>query len=587
MHPDIPHSTSLYALFFALAHVVTWCIVFWYGYKHRYPLIPWLLIITTGFICFTIGTHVFAIDFKEIKELVINGKFLQGSAKSLIGGLLLAVPAMLLVKNLLKFHNDVFSPYAFAILLSIAIQRIGCFFSGCCYGKLTEMPWGIHYSHGFSAHIAQWEQGLISTPQLNALAVHPVQLYESFLCLVAFTFLIVFSKLKWFHGPIIYLSLLFYSIIRLTTEFFRAHESQNFFSGLLWGINTVQWMMIGSIFLCIYILAKQSKVLVSGKNELFYSAGFSTYFWFFTLFIIILFTPAFYSQLERLLLGVLFIPLSSLVFWEFFKSITIPQLRWTSAALCVTGFFIMSQTSPLIESDTLKKGKNYHEIGIGGYAGYNMMSTYTEDCDGKKTPLQEYKENYYLLGAGYKFVKEISPDKRLTLGIGGSYGELTEHIEELSYDFSQIMYSVNPYVQYDLRSIGIGLGFAAGDISLFHGENYAKPFSTFTRYSLLPMVHLRTGNLEHVWGEFNYGYRFPGFAPSNEFEILLGVHGYNGNILRAGTSSYHALVLRPEFNIQNKVFIEPYIGILGPLFSGSYMNRMGYQGGLNLRYRIY
>jgi len=587
MYPDIQHSISLYGIFFALAHLATWGIVFWYGIKRKYPLIPWLLIITTGFICFTIGTHFFAVDFRELGELIKSGKFLQGSAKSLIGGLLLAVPAMLLVKKLLKFHDDVFSPYAYAILLSIAIQRIGCFFSGCCYGKLTNMPWGIQYSHGYNAHITQWEQGLISSSELDSLAVHPVQLYESILCLVAFTLLIIISRRKWFHGPIIYLSLLFYSIIRLTTEFFRANESQNFFEGLLWGLNTVQWMMIGTILFCIYILSKQEKVNYSEKSKFSFSFGLSTYIWFLVLFIIILLTPAFYSPLERLLLGVLFIPLSSLVFWEFFKSITIPQLRWTSAALCVTGFFIMSQKSHMIESDTLKKGKNYHEIGVGGYIGYNTMSTYTEDCDGTKTPTEEFKENYYLVGAGYKFVKEISPEKKLTLGIGGSYGRLDEHVEGISYDYSQTMYSINPYIQYDLRTVGFGLGFSAGDISLFRGENYAKPFSAFDRYQMLPTVHLRIGNLERTWGEFNYGYRFPGFAPSNEFEMILGVYGYNGNILRLGTSSYHAIVLRPEFNIQNRVIIEPYIGMLGPLFSGTYMDRMGYQGGINLRYRIY
>ncbi len=587
MHPDIQNRILLYGVFFAIAHIVTWCIVFWYGYRHRYPLIPWLLIVTSGFICFTIGTHLFAIDLKEIKEVVMNGNSLQGSGKTLIGGLLLAVPMMLIMKKLLGFHNDVFLPYAFAIPLSIAVQRIGCFFSGCCYGKMTEMPWGIHYSHGFSAHYSQWEQSLIPASELNSLAVHPVQLYESLLCLVAFVLIIVLSKRKWFHDQVIYLSMLFYSMIRFSTEFFRANESQIFFNGQMWALNAVQWIMIGSILLCIYILINHNKVAATGEKEHSYSFGFNKYIWFLLLFIIILVTPAFYSRLERLLLGVLFIPLATLIFWEFFKSITIPQLRWASVTFCVLAFFLMSQDSPVIEYDTIKKGQKYHEIGIGGYAGYNKMTAYDEDCDGNKYERAQFRENYYLVGAGYKFVNELSPDKKLTLAIGGSYGELKEHVEELSYEYSQTMYSVNPYVQYDLKSFGIGLGAAMGDISLFRGEGIDKPYTAFKRYMALPMVHLRAGNLERVWGEFNYGYRFPGFAPSNEFELLLGVHGNNGHNIRVGTSSFHTLVFRPEFIIQNKIIVEPYIGLLGPLISGGYMDRGGYQGGLNLRYRLY
>jgi hypothetical protein len=376
MHSDFQNRDFFNGVFFAMAHIIIWCIVFWYGYRHLYPFITLLLIVTSGFICFTIGTHLFAIDVKEIREVVMNGRSLQGSAKSLIGGLLLVVPMLLIIKKLLGFHHDVFLPYAYAI----------------------------------------------------------------------------------------------------------------------------------------------------------------------------------------------------------------PQFRWPSVSFCVLAFFLMSQKSPVKEDDAVKNDQKYHEIGIGGYVGNNTMTS--DRDDGVK-----YKENYYLVGAGYRFVNELSPNQKLTLGIGGSYGRLKEIVEDnygFSYEYSQIMYSVHPYVQYDMKYIGIGLGVALGDISLFRGYVYYKPsFTAFQRYSALPMVHLRAGNLERVWGEFNYCYRFPGFAPSNEFELLLGVNLSNGDIIRVGTSSFHALVFRAECNIQNKFIIEPYIGLFGPLMSGSYVDTGGYQGGLNLRYRLY
>ena len=125
----------------------------------------------------------------------------------------------------------------------------------------------------------------------------------------------------------------------------------------------------------------------------------------------------------------------------------------------------------------------------------------------------------------------------------------------------------------------------AGDISLFRSS--AEYYTAFKRYSVLPQVHLRIGNLQKAWGEINYGFRFPGIAPANEFELLMGIRGGKGNLLRIGTSSYHAIVVRPEFYINNKIGIEPYVGLFGSLFSSSYTDQGGLQGGLNLHYRIH
>jgi len=583
MHIDLQHPTLYYGLFFSLAHLTTWSILFFYGYKHKYPQLQWLLIIVTGFICFTIGTHMLAIN---IREVLILGNWSAGKGKSLISGLLLAVPCLLLIKNLLKFNYDVFKPYAFAIPIGIAIQRLGCFVGGCCYGNLTDLPWGISYSHGFSAHFMQWEKGIISTSEGISLAVHPVQLYEAILCMLAFILVIIINKKSWFRGPLIYVSLLFYSIIRFITEFFRAGEAHALGINEFWGLNIVQWILLFAMLISIYILIHKNKRSYNHTFIIFKRRGLLDYVWYMLLFSLILITPEFYSPLERLLLGIVFIPLSILIFWEFFKSITIPQLRVASVSLCVTGIFLMSQISPGVEADTLTKGNKYHEISIGGYTGSNSFTHYTEDCEGNKTEDLGFKENYYTMGIGYKYVNELNAEKKFTIGIGASYGKLKEHVDDLDYDYTQEMFMVAPFVQYDLKAIGIGVGLIAGDISLFRPYDYERPFTVFRRYSVLPQAHLRIGNFQKVWGEFNYGYRFPGIAPTNEYELLLGIRGQQGHLVRLGTSTYNAVVIRPEFYINDRFAIEPYVGLMGPLFSEQYTKRIGYQGGVNLHYRI-
>ena len=84
----------------------------------------------------------------------------------------------------------------------------------------------------------------------------------------------------------------------------------------------------------------------------------------------------------------------------------------------------------------------------------------------------------------------------------------------------------------------------------------------------------------------NYANRFPGFAPANESEILVGFRGPQGNSERLDTSAYNLLIVRPKFYIKNTFGIEPYFGLGGPLFSNSYMWRKGLQAGLNLHYRV-
>jgi len=344
--------------------------------------------------------------------------------------------------------------------------------------------------------------------------------------------------------------------------------------------------------LSIFMLLKGNKKTGKSQAKLVATKHFrmQDYIGYIGLLVIIFLSPSFYSAMERMLLAIIFLPLSTLVFWELFKSITIPQLRLASVSLCVHAIFLMSQNNPIVQDENFPK--KYHEISIGGYAGTNNMTHYNEDCDGNKYKDYRFKEKYYLMGAGYKYINEISDEKKLTLGIGLSYGKLTEHVEnannnyavDLDYNYDQDLFAASPFVKYDLRRVGYGIGLLAGDISVFRGGY--RPFTAFKRYNVLPQVHFRVGNLDKVWSEFNYGFRFPGISPADEYELLMGIKGKKGNSILFGTSAFHALVIRPEIKLSNTIRLEPYAEFFGPLFSGSYIDNSGIEGGLNLHYRI-
>jgi phosphatidylglycerol:prolipoprotein diacylglycerol transferase len=101
---------------------------------------------------------------------------------------------------------DVLAP---ALILAQGIGRIGCFMSGCCFGRPTELPWSVTFNNP-------------NTLAPIGVSLHPTQLYHSFANFTVFFilfFLIV--KRKHFTGQIVCLYLCLYSIARFFLEFFR------------------------------------------------------------------------------------------------------------------------------------------------------------------------------------------------------------------------------------------------------------------------------------------------------------------------------------------------------------------------------
>lgn len=76
---------------------------------------------------------------------------------------------------------DILAP---GIFLGVAIARIGCLSAGCCYGKPTNLPWGIKFTNPLS---------LVPESALG-LKLHPTQIYESVFCFLLFIVLHFLSK---------------------------------------------------------------------------------------------------------------------------------------------------------------------------------------------------------------------------------------------------------------------------------------------------------------------------------------------------------------------------------------------------------
>src|SRR5688572_16861243 len=89
--------------------------------------------------------------------------------------------------------------------------RQGCFAAGCCWGKPTNLPWGVKFT----------ELGHEITGVPIDVHLHPTQLYESFSMLIVFFFLLWLHKHRRFGGQVILFYAVLYSIIRFAIEFVR------------------------------------------------------------------------------------------------------------------------------------------------------------------------------------------------------------------------------------------------------------------------------------------------------------------------------------------------------------------------------
>ncbi len=171
------------------------------------------------------NVSVFSLDFLRSGGVYYGG---------LIGGFFALVFLIGFYKLNFWKVADAFAP---GVALGQFFGRQGCFSAGCCWGKGTELPWGVHFTeqaHEFTGVPIYSETGA-------ALHLHPTQLYESFAMLAVFALLYFLHRRKRFDGQILIAYGILYGIIRFCIEFFRDDPRGNLF-GLtdLTGLSTSQ-----------------------------------------------------------------------------------------------------------------------------------------------------------------------------------------------------------------------------------------------------------------------------------------------------------------------------------------------------------
>jgi len=150
-------------------------------------------------------------EYRQNPKLLFSLDFLR-SGGVFYGGLIGAIIAAYVLMRRWQLPwwktADACAP---GIALGNFFGRQGCFAAGCCWGKPTNLPWGVRFS----------ELGHeVTDVPLNA-KLHPTQLYESFAMLIVFFFLLWLHKKKKFSGQVILAYAIIYAAVRFLIEFVR------------------------------------------------------------------------------------------------------------------------------------------------------------------------------------------------------------------------------------------------------------------------------------------------------------------------------------------------------------------------------
>jgi len=147
---------------------------------------------------------------------------------------------------------DLMAPYAG---MGYAIHRtFGCFLGfGCCFGKPTDLPWGIVFPEGSPA----------AQVFGHGQAVHPTQLYEALSGLIIMAAVMAYRRNPHRIGRPSAIFLLIYSVLRFSVEFLRGDLLRGFFSSL----STSQWISIPLLLLAIVLWFRKTEELTPLNKE--------------------------------------------------------------------------------------------------------------------------------------------------------------------------------------------------------------------------------------------------------------------------------------------------------------------------------
>jgi prolipoprotein diacylglyceryltransferase len=570
---DITNGGLYYQIFYVLAFAAAYAIIFYEGYRRKFALLTWVLILAGVRLAVVIGTKIFAYSAEEWHYMLQNHIFLPNQEKTMFGGFLLGAACYILLRYIFNFRQPVWDTVAIAFPAAVSIQSIGCFFYGCCFGTTSSVPWAVQYPVMSLAHYHQFESGLITYNDLYSLPVHPVQLYE---CLGGLLVIILVIRLRRYwkaQGSILLSSVIFFAIIRFLIEFFRDPLSNKTGGEMLWGLKEVQWQyLVCAVLMTILLIWREKRyrikpaVLITGSQGLKLHLGFLC-----VLVLIFLLLRSWFTVPEIIALNIALLPAVIISGIEIYRTFATLKYRWIYALTLLLPLFLMSQTIPStrIDSTEVKKPKSYHTVGLGGATGDFIdapTNHYGEGCS-RVTNTRYFDQKYNAGGIVYSYIKAKDEVNTIRYGVNAFFGNYSQDNLNTGESSSHSIFAIDPYIGADGKWIGGAIGLHMGNLYYSNGdrtrEDPAVPVTGNFHTVLFPDFYFRLGEIRTFFGEVRIADQFPVSAPGLAFQFNLGTGLWqrNGFRLKLGTSllEQKSWIISAYIPVENRIVIEPLI----------------------------
>lgn len=102
----------------------------------------------------------------------------------------------------------VFDIGALAGPFALAVARFGCLAAGCCFGRVSELPWAVRFARDSQAGTVHQALHLLGPGELSTVPVHPLAVYFMLWHLAVGGFLLWFRRRQRYDGQLLLLGLL-------------------------------------------------------------------------------------------------------------------------------------------------------------------------------------------------------------------------------------------------------------------------------------------------------------------------------------------------------------------------------------------
>jgi hypothetical protein len=357
--------------------------------------------------------------------------------------------------------------------------------------------------------------------------------------------------------------------VRFISEFFRDIHAHTIGGKMVWIVNTTQLFLLPLILLLLWGLLKNEKrksFLVPSfpGNDLGLARGFILLFLLSVCFRLF---KTWFDFSEVVAMYMVFLPAVVILGYRFFFCWYVSPYRWVSLAGFVLPLFLMAQTFPAGQQDSVSIQK-YKTIKIGLATGdYENSHTigHGSGCD-RISNTEYFRQEYTLGGVALEFTEEnAARQKELFYGAKAIFGHHRETRLSDNFEKNNTVFGITPYAGYETKWVGFGGGLNMGNLT-YITENLTRdgsgiPTTGIGNVNVYPQFYTRLGIRKWIFAEYRFADYFPSALPGfrQQFAIGTGLGLNNGTHLRIGFNTNDITFLSGSFPIENRITLEPML----------------------------